>query len=176
MKNCKTCNKEFIFIKRKTTFCSHQCQARWASTLSHGKPKPSSKKGQNVSCITCNKSFYVAKKRFEKGNVKYCSRSCLAKVHLAKFIPEYGFKPTGKPKHTYKYVVRDGRRIRLHRYIMEQYLGRKLERWEHVHHINDDSSDNRIENLIVLSNSEHQKEEYKHRKKLISSSSSLTSS
>jgi len=38
---------------------------------------------------------------------------------------------------------------------MEQHLGRKLDRTEHVHHINNDFTDNRIENLCVMSESEH---------------------
>ncbi len=42
-----------------------------------------------------------------------------------------------------------------HRYIMEQYLGRKLERWEVVHHKDSDKSNNSIENLEVLSLSKH---------------------
>ena len=41
------------------------------------------------------------------------------------------------------------------RKIMEQQLGRKLERLEHVHHINGDPVDNRLENLALLSASEH---------------------
>jgi hypothetical protein len=40
---------------------------------------------------------------------------------------------------------------------MQEHLKRKLETWEHVHHINGNPTDNRIENLMVLSNSEHQK-------------------
>lgn len=43
----------------------------------------------------------------------------------------------------------------VHRQVVEASLGRKLLKTEHVHHINGDTHDNRLENLMVLSPQEH---------------------
>jgi hypothetical protein len=75
-----------------------------------------------------------------------------------------------KPKHAdknYKVKKVDGKTIYLHRWLMEQHLGRKLTRSEVIHHINGDPHDNRLENLMLLTQSEHMKIEMKA-KKLIS--------
>lgn len=114
-------------------------------------------------CVICGEYFYVPQYRLKKSETKYCSRSCLAKDKLKKYNSVYRFKKSDKPLHKYKIIRINGKQVREHRWKMEQHLGRKLESWEHVHHINDDSFDNRIENLIVLSNSDHQKIEVKNR-------------
>lgn len=54
-----------------------------------------------------------------------------------------------------------GRKVDIHRFLMEGRLGRKLHRWEVVHHINGDKKDNRIENLQVMTLAEHGRHHYK---------------
>lgn len=160
---CPICNLTFKKKKNSQKLCSHSCSVIHTANKTKGQSKPKRKKGKCLNCIVCDKEFYAPLYRVKNGKVKYCSRSCLAKVHLKNYIPIYGFKKSPFPQHKYKYISVDGKRVRLHRFLMEQHLGRKLESWEHVHHINNDPNDNSIENLQVLSNSEHQKIEVKFR-------------
>lgn len=47
--------------------------------------------------------------------------------------------------------------VREHRLVMEEHLGRLLQRHENIHHINGNKADNRLDNLVVCSNSEHRR-------------------
>jgi hypothetical protein len=55
----------------------------------------------------------------------------------------------------YKKVKRKLYQRDLHRHLMEQHLGRKLGSDEVVHHINGDILDNRVENLQLMTRSQH---------------------
>lgn len=58
----------------------------------------------------------------------------------------------------------DRRRMDEHRWLMELKVGRRLKRFELVHHINGDKRDNRIDNLMIVTPAEHAREhgQWKH--------------
>lgn len=54
-----------------------------------------------------------------------------------------------------KLRFRDGSQADEHRWLMSQHAGRRLDRWEFVHHKNEDPRDNRIENLELMTARRH---------------------
>ena len=55
------------------------------------------------------------------------------------------------------FLVKGKTAICEHRFVIEQHLGRKLQRREVVHHINEKRDDNRLENLQLMTIGEHGK-------------------
>lgn len=51
----------------------------------------------------------------------------------------------------------DGETKRLHRYIMEQYIGRKLKSSEIIHHKDGNKLNNNISNLEIITHKDHNK-------------------
>lgn len=63
----------------------------------------------------------------------------------------------GKSKNKEGYIVVrvDNKYVKEHRLVMESHLGRLLKSDEHIHHIDGNRENNNLNNLRVVSNSEH---------------------
>lgn len=82
---------------------------------------------------------------------RFCSRSCADRARgAAQRVPDDEFKARYR-----QITTPDDRKMLEHRYVVEQKIGRRLKRWEQVHHRNHDRLDNRPENLELVSSREH---------------------
>lgn len=114
-------------------------------------------------CLQCDKLF--APKRL---NGTFCSKQCSCEKNSLAGAAAIKAKALYKPKTRKDGYVRiydkeTGTWVYEHRYVMEQYLDRKLMSTEVVHHINENPSDNRIENLALCASlSDHIKTHHAH--------------
>lgn len=93
---------------------------------------------------------------------KYCSKKCEAEGRTVRPLDRmHNGRPTRLNSAGYVFVWEPDHPASYsgwlleHRLVAEQTLGRRLNRTEEVHHINRDKTDNRVENLVVLSGSDH---------------------
>lgn len=178
---CQACGKSFSVppVRAKTAkYCSNECAGPRRS-LSSVKPKVA------IECAACGKTFLEHQSHAARR--KYCSRTCKhghadyiqlrreqstgennamwrggTSQHVDGYVYE---KAEGHPFSNKGYVFQ-------HRLVAEQYLKEKypaspclvrlgnqlyLSPEYDVHHENEDRTDNRPENLRVLSKSDHRK-------------------
>lgn len=128
-----------------------------------------------LACPGCGKERWVMLSRHKKGIVR-CWR-CASKVRASArdFSGSNNYQWKGG-RHIDKrkgYIVRwipadspyfsmvKGRKGRQsvweHRLVMAEFLGRPLESWEAVHHLNGIRDDNRIENLSLVDKRKHER-------------------
>lgn len=128
-------------------------------------------------CDECGKSFQVTNSRaneaVKKKHNKFCSKECkktnwdrTSAVRLHDHIREIGssaFKGgIGITTDGYIWIRIKNKgyqhdQIKLHRYLMQIKLGRKLKSTEIVHHIDENKLNNDIDNLMIVTRSEHNK-------------------
>ena len=86
----------------------------------------------------------------------------ISKFMKGRFVGELNGHYKGGTIHDagYRRIYINGKQVFEHRHIMSVYLGRPLHKKEEIHHINGDKLDNRIENLEILSKSEHTKKHF----------------
>lgn len=70
-------------------------------------------------------------------------------------IPEISEKESLKPSGYLEVTMGENKGKGVHRVVMEKHLGRKLKSGEIIHHRNHIKTDNRIENLEILTPSDH---------------------
>lgn len=150
---CRVCGTEFYrqpaYIKQGRMLCSEACNKAWQSRNSQVK-----------TCLVCGEQFRVA---VSESFFKYCKRACYelgrvarptGRMHNGKHVRlnDKGYVLIWEPEHPNQ--SQGGWQFE-HRLVVEQALGRYLTSAEQVDHINQNKSDNRIENLQVLDASSH---------------------
>lgn len=153
--DCLICGKNFYrqpaYIKQNRRYCSQIC---WNVAQQ-------SRQIMKV-CAYCGKQFPV---RPSEIALKTCSRACQAlnqikrpdgRIHNGKPVRQdrAGYVWLWEPDHPNKSY---GGWQAEHRLVMEAALGRYLTKDEQVDHVNQNKSDNRLENLQVLDASTHSK-------------------
>lgn len=187
---CGLCGKLFFASKsRKKKFCGHKC-----ANLFNNKEKSKKTKKIEFNCLNCKQIVKVSKSAFDYGRKrKFCSPSCRdlhkKRKDLKCLFCNKIFKPKRKEQifcgnscsqffknkekgkgngkwmeNGYVVFYNKGKNIKEHIYIMQKTIGRNLKKNEIVHHINEIKTDNRIENLELMTKSEHSS---LHRKKEI---------
>ena len=110
--------------------------------------------GKDFSCKECEKNFYVSVSGQKRNRTNFCSLKCSGMAHRGKNSPSWkrGYFLNEKG---YKRIIKNGKYVYEHRYLMEQHIGRKLLNTETIHHKDGDKLNNSIGNLQILFRSEH---------------------
>ena len=143
-RNCEYCGKKLLITESliqkrikegyEVKYCSQRCSGL-------------SKRTRKVeNCLNCGIEF-------ETTRAKCCGDKCAREYR----VKSGSMKKSGYWfENGYKVLYVEGdKKIKEHINNMEIHIGRKLEKNEVVHHINGNRLDNRIENLKLMTRSEH---------------------
>ena len=129
LKACETRVKE-----NRVHYCSAKCRDEAKKT------------GKIIKCKQCGISFYSTRNQF-------CSHKCACQYKKQ----HYNHKKYKENGYEIRYIQGYNKKgnVKEHRYIMEQYLGRRLNTDEVVHHKDGNKLNNNINNLEVMKRGEH---------------------
>lgn len=145
---CNNCNSEFettpgeLKYRGEIKFCSNYCQGEFSRKKSR----------VDINCDYCSTLFSKLKSKITNNN--FCSATCHQSYQKHNPVIKSGYWYENGYKVLY---MGDGKGIKEHIHIMQKHIGRPLKPNEQVHHINEIKDDNRIENLQLVTRSEHMK-------------------
>jgi len=123
-------------------------------------------------CYNCGKKYKLIpwmyrQKLKRKTKNTYCSNKCRDKAEVGENSPAW---KGGRQKHGRYIKINIGKNKREfeHRLVMEKEIGRKLKKGEVIHHINGDTKDNRLENLVLCVSPGYHSEKYHTKKRKVS--------
>lgn len=152
-KPCQQCGTSFYVSQcfKSQKFCSKKCH-----DVSQTKPKI------DRTCEVCGIPFQLRPSAAEINAGRFCGRRCMG-IGTTKrmaghdhngrpaIINHFGYVTVWQPDHP---KASHGRVLE-HRLVVEKAIGRRLTKDEEVDHVNRVKTDNRIENLQILSASDH---------------------
>jgi len=154
-RECVECGDKFDVIPSSEKVC---CKVRCAVLL---KKRIAEQKWHDAypekKCIYCGNPIPKDRSKSWKRNNMLCGKECQGKYQSSLSSGTIGSRRWWPSSNEWCVRAEDGKWIPEHRYIMEVHIGRKLKPSEHIHHINGDHQDNRVENFKIVTNSEHKK-------------------
>lgn len=164
-KRCETCGETFT---RNPKYSQTQwATVRYCSRACIPHPRRKARPTEIKVCPVCGGEFGCRDdqipSQFERQ--VHCSVDCGRRARFLRDQREHPTRLTSDRRYRLRFVSgrvdapsrtsQAGAWILEHRLVMEEHLGRPLAADEHVHHRNENGLDNRLENLEVLSQSEH---------------------
>lgn len=154
-KTCEVCATSFYISQSLSDqrFCSKQCH-------------DDSQRKTRIDrvCEVCSKPFQLRPSTVATNAARFCGRRCMGIGAITRhaghdhngrpaLVDFFGYVRVWQPEHP----KASSGRVLEHRLVMEKALGRYLTADEQVDHINRIKTDNRLENLQLLSASDHSK-------------------
>lgn len=162
---CKRCGIIKVFRKTENReFCCNRCSQKYRC----GDLSPRYTRTRTRACTECGGTIqkFIAQ---PDGTTKYsvktlCSLTCRRARGLRREGADGKYPKAGhvsRYRDGYCFIRLDfGKWVPEHRYLVEQNIDRSLTKEERIHHRNGDPSDNRLENLQIVSNPEHARIHY----------------